>query len=493
MLMSALTLPNIQRSSPVTVTADTPVLNILQPVAKTSFTDAFRNPVDGVVIADQVIFDSCHLDEPGFSCVVDQRSVASPAVRIAVFKLRCIKQKSSLIEVFQHERICFFYKDTAKRCIFRQVTFAVNQLYKRQSVFTSDFRIVFTKCRCDMNDTGTICQCYVSITNNIKCFFVLFFCMNGCTAVQWFVLFIFQVCSFVILQYIVSIFAEHLVSQSLCNVINTAVFFHLNFYIILIRVYAKCKVGRQCPWCGCPCQNVSVLVFDFETYNSRTFFYVLVTLCHFLGRKRSTAARAVRNDLESFVQQAFFPDGFQCPPFRLDIVIIIGNIRIFHVSPETNRSGEIFPHAFVFPYTLFTFINERNQSIFFDLIFSVQTEHFFYFQLNRQTVCIPSGFTRNHFAFHGLISRNHIFDNTGQNMSDMRFAVSCWRSVIKGVSFTFFTVFHTLFKDVIFFPEFLNIFFSVYEIQICRNFFVHKQPPVLIIRNKSKSCHPVKG
>ena len=82
---------------------------------------------------------------------------------------------------------------------------------------------------------------------------------------------------------------------------------------------------------------------------------------------------------------------------------------------------------------------------------------------------------------------------TGQNMSDMRFAVSCWRSVIKGVSFTFFTVFHTLFKDVIFFPEFLNIFFSVYEIQICRNFFVHKQPPVLIIRNKSKSCHPVKG
>ena len=64
MLVSALTFPDIQWSSPVTVTADTPVLNILNPVAETSLTDTFRDPVDCVVVSDQIIFYFCHLDEP---------------------------------------------------------------------------------------------------------------------------------------------------------------------------------------------------------------------------------------------------------------------------------------------------------------------------------------------------------------------------------------------------------------------------------------------
>ena len=64
MLVSALTFPDIQWSSPVTVTELPFVLDIFKPVTKTSFTDAFRNPVDSIVICDQVIFNFCHLDEP---------------------------------------------------------------------------------------------------------------------------------------------------------------------------------------------------------------------------------------------------------------------------------------------------------------------------------------------------------------------------------------------------------------------------------------------
>ena len=61
--MSTLALPDIQWCSPVTVTADSPVLNVLDPVTETSFTDAFRNPVDCIVVGDQVIFYFCYLDE----------------------------------------------------------------------------------------------------------------------------------------------------------------------------------------------------------------------------------------------------------------------------------------------------------------------------------------------------------------------------------------------------------------------------------------------
>ena len=62
--MSALAFPNIKRRSPVTVTADTPVLHVFKPVAETSFSDTFRNPVDRIIICDEVLFHGSHLDEP---------------------------------------------------------------------------------------------------------------------------------------------------------------------------------------------------------------------------------------------------------------------------------------------------------------------------------------------------------------------------------------------------------------------------------------------
>ena len=84
--MAALTLPYGKRSSPVTVSGDAPVLDILQPVAEPAFSDGFRDPVDHVVIADQILLHGGHLDEPGFTGIVDQRSIAAPAMGIAVLK-----------------------------------------------------------------------------------------------------------------------------------------------------------------------------------------------------------------------------------------------------------------------------------------------------------------------------------------------------------------------------------------------------------------------
>ena len=84
--MTALAFPHIQGCTPVTVSADAPVLDIFQPVAETSFSNAFGDPVDGIVVTDQVFLYVRHLNEPGLSCIIDQRSIASPAVGITVFK-----------------------------------------------------------------------------------------------------------------------------------------------------------------------------------------------------------------------------------------------------------------------------------------------------------------------------------------------------------------------------------------------------------------------
>ena len=156
---------------------------------------------------------------------------------------------------------------------------------------------------------------------------------------------------------------------------------------------------------------------------------------------------------------------------------MIGYVRIFHVRPEADGGREILPHAFVFPYAFLTFVDERLQTIFFDLIFTVQPQSFFYLQLYRQAMGIPSCFSRHLITFHGAVSGDHIFDNTGQYMADMRLSVGCRRAVVKHIDIVAVPFLHTFFKNVIFFPEFFNFFFSVHKVKIRGNLLVHKKPP----------------
>ena len=111
--MTTLAFPDIQRRTPVTVTADAPVLNIFQPVAEAALANAFRDPVDSVVVTDQVIFYRGHFDKPGVSGIVDQRGSAPPAMRVAMFKYRCVKQQSSFFPNLQgsvYLRLCRKYR-----------------------------------------------------------------------------------------------------------------------------------------------------------------------------------------------------------------------------------------------------------------------------------------------------------------------------------------------------------------------------------------------
>ena len=146
---------------------------------------------------------------------------------------------------------------------------------------------------------------------------------------------------------------------------------------------------------------------------------------------------------------------------------------MLHIGPETNGAGEILPHPFVFPNTFFTFIDKWNQTVLLNLLFPVQAEHLFNFQFYRQTMGIPSGLSRHLITFHRLITWNHIFDNTGQHMANMRFSVGRRRSIVKCIFRSILPGFNTLFENVIFLPEFFYVLFSFHKIHIRRNFFVH--------------------
>ena len=182
-LMTALALPHIERRAPVTVSRNTPVLNILKPVAKTTFSDRFRNPVYSIVIPYQVILHSRHLDKPRLARIVNQRRIAAPAVRIIMLKLRRVKQQSLALQILQNHRVRLLHKHTRIRGFFRHLTLAVYKLYKRKVIFSADICIILTKRRRNMNDTSTVRHRNIIVACDIMCIFPLLF-NNACRKVK---------------------------------------------------------------------------------------------------------------------------------------------------------------------------------------------------------------------------------------------------------------------------------------------------------------------
>ncbi len=147
---------------------------------------------------------------------------------------------------------------------------------------------------------------------------------------------------------------------------------------------------------------------------------------------------------------------------------------MLHISPESYSRGEVLPHSLIFPYTFFALFDKRLNSVFLDLILSIKPQLLLNFQFYRKSMSIPTCLSWNHVALHCPISWNHILDNSGKYMSDMRLSVGCWRSVVKSICWSLFTVFHAFFKNVIVFPKLFNLFFPVYKVQVRIYFLIHR-------------------
>ena len=525
LLAAVRALPDRKWCPPVAVSGDAPVLDILQPVTKTALSDCRRDPVDGVVVVDQLLLDRRHPDEPGLARIVDQRRIASPAVRILVLELRRIVQLSLLVEVAQNQRIRLLDEDACIRRLLRQLTLSVDKLHERKIIGLPDSAVVLTKCRCNMNDTGTICHRDIIVAGDIEPLLELLCRRLTCAGVERLILAALQVGSPVGFQNLVgsalrdpisvigglieidrhrcdlfigrtglsellllclrersrlmvragdlgggrlvSQLAEHLVGQCLGDDIVVAIR-SLDLDIGLVRVYAKCHIGRKCPRGGCPCEIVEViLVLCLETDDSRALLDKLVALGHFLRRQRGAAPRTVRDNLEALVQKPLLRDLLQRPPLGLDVVVIVGDVRILHIRPEPDGIGEILPHSLIFPDTFLALFDERLHAVLLDLLLAIETKLLLDAQLDRKAVGVPASLSRHIFALHHVIARNHILDDARQDMTDVRLAVRRRRSVIKCVVWRALAGLQALSEDVILLPELVHLMFAVHKVQVC--------------------------
>ena len=465
MAAAAFALPDIQRGAPVPVAADAPILHVFQPVAEAALADGRGNPVDGVVVADQIFANRGHLDKPGFSRVIDQRGVAAPAERVAVLKLRRGEQQPPRFQVIQNQRIGVFDKHAGPRGFLCHLALAIHQLNERQAVGTAHAGVVLTERGRDMNHAGTVRQCDVTVAGDEPA--LLLRLHEG---EQRLIFLVFQIGADKVFQNF-GVLAENGAHKLRRHIVNGIVFF--NLYISFVGVHTKAHVRGQRPRGGRPRQNVGVFSLYLELDNRGALLDVLIPLRHLVARQRRSAARAVGNDLEALVEKLFFPNLFECPPFGLDKVVVIGDIGVIHVHPEAHRAGEILPHALVLPDAFLTFIDERLQAIGLNLILAVDVQQLFHFQLHGQAMRIPAGLARHLLALHGLVAGQQIFDDAGQHMADVRLAVCRGRAVIENIRRSLAAGFHAFFKHMVFLPILLHFFFTVHKMKVCGYFLIH--------------------
>ena len=477
--MTAFAGPDRQRRAPVTLAGQTPVDDVLQEVAHAAFLDVVRHPVDGAVVAHQLIAHGSHLDEPALAGIVDQRRIAAPAERIVMLKLRRLDQQSALLQILQNELVRVLDEHAGPLGLLGQAALRIHQLNERQVILTTHAGVVLTECRRNVNDTGAVAHGDVGIADDIVELRAL--ALHGVERL------ILDVLERLALHRfhddrLLFLAAEDGFDQRTRHIVGVALEGQLHIFVI--RVDAQRDVARQRPRGRRPRDEIGVLrALHLEADDRGRLLDGLIALRNLVAGERGAAARAVRNDLMTLIEQTLFVDLLQAPPFGFDIVILVGDVRMLHVSPVADALAHLFPLGLILPDRLFAFLDERFDAVFLNLRLAVQTQHLLDFQLDRQTMGIPARLAQHIVTLHRAIARDDVLDRTRFHVSDMRLAVRGGRSVKERERRRTLAELDRLFENILVAPEFDDLFLALSEVHVGRNLLIHMLPPVTKIKS----------
>ena len=193
------------------------------------------------------------------------------------------------------------------------------------------------------------------------------------------------------------------------------------------------------------------------------------------GKSRA-ATGAVRHYLVALIQQPFVRHLLYRPPHGLDISVVVSNVRVLHVRPVTYAVGHDLPLVLILPHRLLALFDEGLDAVLLYLLLAVDAEHLLHFQLNGQPVSVPTGFPADIVPLHGLVTRDYILHDTGEDVADMRLAVGGGRTVVKIEALASLILFNALFKDLVFLPERQNFLFAFHKVERSVYGFVHHLP-----------------
>ena len=130
-------------------------------------------------------------------------------------------------------------------------------------------------------------------------------------------------------------------------------------------------------------------------------------------------------------QQTFFPNFFKAPPHAFYIFWRHRPIRLIKINPETHTFCHRAKCVHVTSYRLATFFIKGSNSKLFNVAFARESQFLFNCNFNRQSVAIPTCFTKYVLSFHRLITRKYIFKNACFNVVSSGHSICSRRTFVK--------------------------------------------------------------
>ena len=444
--------PNRDGRAPIALARYAPVDDVLKEVAHAPRADRRRDPIDGRVVCKQPVAHLGHLDEPAAARIVQERRVAAPAERIAVLEHQLLEQQAAVFEMTYDQFVAVLDKDAFEVArALDEPAAVVDHLHERQIVLAPDLGVVFTERRRDVNDARTVRQRDVLVADDVERRLVALVEIEKRNVRGVFVIFApLDVDQCIVVEQRVDKRSRQDVDLAVC----------LDLGVILDRIHAQRDVGRKRPRRRRPCEEVALLVTQLELDENGLLLDEFVTLRDLVRRKRSAAARAIGHDLVSLVEQSGVRDLLDRPPLRLDVVVLIGDVRMLHVRPIAYALGHALPLVLVLPDALLALADERLDAVLLDVLLAVHAEQFLDLQLDRQTVCVPPRLAQNVIALHRLVTRYDVLHNTRQYVTDVRLAVGGRRTVVEGELGLALGRLYALFEDAVALPKLEHLLLS---------------------------------
>ena len=123
------------------------------------------------------------------------------------------------------------------------------------------------------------------------------------------------------------------------------------------------------------------------------------------------------------IEQILVEHLFECPPTRLDIIVVQCDVWVVEIDPVCHTFGHLSPSALVRPNTFTASIVEGLHSEFFDGFVAHQIESLLYFNFDRKPVRIPTTFSLYKKTLHGLPTANEILVGSSHDVVNAWFSV----------------------------------------------------------------------
>ena len=152
-----------------------------------------------------------------------------------------------------------------------------------------------------------------------------------------------------------------------------------------------------------------------------------------MGTQTGTRCRRVWLDRIALVQQSLLVNLLQEIPQRLDIAVIVRNIRIVSIHPIAHTFGQIDPFLCIFhDLAAADGVVLRHGYLLADVVLG-DTQGLLHSQLHGQTMGVPSGLAADMISGLGLVTADHILNRAGHHMMDARHTVGRRRSLEKHI------------------------------------------------------------